>query len=174
MHRSWFWGVTLLASVGGCDASLGDPGAVPEGKVGATAQRACPVNGCPADTNLTPTVDCACTDPAVDCVDDNTDCDDGNETIHPGATEACNGADDDCVGGPDNGLAMQTYYRDGDGDGYGKASSGTKSACSLSAAGPGYVANNTDCDDTDKNIYPGAPEICGDGKDDNCNGIIDT
>lgn len=36
-----------------------------------------------------------------------------------------------------------------------------------------YVNNPIeDCDDTDPDIYPGAPEIC-DGKDNNCDGIID-
>lgn len=42
-------------------------------------------------------------------------------------------------------------------------------ACS---APPGYVSDNTDCDDTDASVHPGAPEIC-DSKDNNCNGQVD-
>jgi hypothetical protein len=30
-----------------------------------------------------------------------------------------------------------------------------------------------DCDDHDKDVYPGAPELCGDGKDNDCDGEID-
>ena len=40
----------------------------------------------------------------------------------------------------DNGLTMQTYYRDLDGDGYGQSTSGTKMACSLAVAGPAPAA----------------------------------
>ena len=36
----------------------------------------------------------------------------------------------------------------------------------------GYVPNGTDCDDTEENIFPSAPEIC-DGLDNNCNEEID-
>src|SRR5262249_50257744 len=82
--------------------------------------------------------------------------------------------DDDCSGAADNGLAMQTYYRNLDSDGYGSATSGTKAACSLAVAGPGWVTDNTDCNDGDKNINPNAPEICNNGKDNNFNGTIDT
>lgn len=37
--------------------------------------------------------------------------------------------------------------------------------------GDGYT-EDTDCDDTDLNTYPGAPELC-DGKDNNCDGTLD-
>ena len=30
-----------------------------------------------------------------------------------------------------------------------------------------------DCDDTNAAVYPGAPEVCGNGADDNCNGAVD-
>src|SRR6185436_13511599 len=106
-------------------------------------------------------------------VTDNTDCNDASASVHPGATEVCNGADDDCNGTPDNGLAMTTFYADVDGDGFGNAAM-SKTACSLAVAGAGYVTDHTDCNDADKNVFPGAPEICGNGKDDNCNGVIDT
>ena len=36
----------------------------------------------------------------------------------------------------------------------------------------GYVADNTDCDDTTALTYPSAPEYC-DGQDNNCNSIVD-
>jgi hypothetical protein len=106
-------------------------------------------------------------------VANNTDCNDGNGAVHPGAVDECNGIDDDCNGTPDNGLAMTTFYRDADGDGYGAADV-TKMACSLAVAGAGYVTDHTDCNDADKNIFPGAPEICANMKDDNCNGVVDT
>lgn len=63
----------------------------------------------------------------------------------------------------------QTWYEDGDGDSYGNAAVSVTD-CS---AHPGYVLNNTDCDDILSAINPGVTEICSNGIDDNCNGQTD-
>jgi len=113
----------------------------------------------------------ACVAP-VGYVGNNLDCDDANLLIHPGAAEVCNGGvDDDCDGLADDadpGVTGQaTWYADADGDSFGNAG-----ASVLACAPPqGYVADKTDCDDTNPTIYPGAPEIKDDGIDQNCDGI---
>jgi hypothetical protein len=66
-------------------------------------------------------------------------------------------------------AASTTYYADVDGDGYGNPTS-TVQTC---AAPIGYVSNNGDCDDSNAAIHPGATEVCGNGTDDNCNGLVD-
>jgi hypothetical protein len=100
-------------------------------------------------------------------VANNTDCNDNNASVHPGATEVCNGIDDNCNGTVDEGV-KETFYRDADGDGFGDPTDSIQ-ACSCPN---GYVANNTDCDDTNSTINPHATEVCN-GVDDNCNGTVD-
>ncbi|HCI57517.1 MAG TPA: hypothetical protein DFH96_01950 [Bacteroidetes bacterium] len=102
-------------------------------------------------------------------VSNSTDCNDANNAIHPGATELCNGIDDDCNGLVDDNIVNSTYYADADGDGFGNPLVDS-SAC---APPIGYVLNNTDCNDANNAIYPGATEVCGNGIDDDCDGQID-
>ncbi|GJM36204.1 MAG: hypothetical protein DHS20C18_52050 [Saprospiraceae bacterium] len=109
----------------------------------------------------------ACT-PPDGFVADNTDCNDNNALINPGAAEACDGVDNNCNNQIDEGVSINTYYADTDGDGYGDVLN-TVEACT---APNGFVANNTDCDDTNGAIHPAATEVC-DGVDNNCNGMID-
>ncbi|MCK8601750.1 MopE-related protein [Desulfoferrobacter suflitae] len=86
---------------------------------------------------------------------ENHDCNDHDAAIHPGAKEICNdGVDNDCDGLVDEGCAPPDP-KDIDDD------------------GDGYTENQGDCRDSDKTVYPGAVEICDDGKDNNCNGKTD-
>ncbi len=106
-----------------------------------------------------------CSDPGESGLD--TDCDDGDAAIHPGANEVCNEIDDNCDGRTDEGVTS-VYYQDADGDGYGDDDN-TFDACSPPE---GYVADNTDCDDMQVDVYPGAVEYCNE-VDDDCDGDID-
>ena len=102
------------------------------------------------------------------------DCNDMDASIHPEAMEICgDGIDQNCDGADllceeiscsdvcdgtvtppvDFPIACNCFY-DEDGDGYG------------SGFGPG-----PDCDDTDPTIHPDAPEVCGDGIDQDCDGF---
>lgn len=63
---------------------------------------------------------------------------------------------------------LKRFYKDYDKDGYGNLSDSV-----LAYAKPkGYVTKNTDCNDGNANVHPGATEIC-DGVDNNCDGRID-
>ncbi len=101
--------------------------------------------------------------------------DDCNDTpgvgsgINPGATEVCdpNDTDEDCNGfadGFDSGVTGLTYYYpDDDGDGYGDSTQGLE-ACEPPA---NWIADGSDCNDSDGDIRPGATEHC-DGIDNDC------
>ncbi len=127
--------------------------------------------GTPGTVN--PSCDLPLVDADGDGFDDTVDCDDGDPAINPDATELCDGVDNDCDGTIDVGSTDATsWYEDGDGDGYGDA--GGTPVVDCSAPGSGYVADNTDCDDGDAGINPGATDIPDDGIDQNCSGADST
>ncbi|MES2638326.1 MAG: putative metal-binding motif-containing protein [Myxococcota bacterium] len=102
-------------------------------------------------------------------VADPSDCDDGDGLVSPAGLEVCNGRDDDCDGTVDIGAADGVNaYADTDGDGFGDPDA------PVLLCGPeaGYVADATDCDDTDAAAYPDAPEQPN-GRDDDCDGRAD-
>ncbi len=74
--------------------------------------------------------------------------------------------DDACPNDPTTTTGLD-YYIDADFDGYG---AGVATASCTPIAG--FVTNNTDCNDGNASIYPGAPELC-DGIDNNCDGQTD-
>jgi len=87
---------------------------------------------------------------------ENGDCNDHDMNIHRGAAEIPdNLVDDDC-----DGLA------DEDGQ-------DVPSANTVDADGDGFSPATGDCDDTDATINPDAVEICGDGLDNDCDGVAD-
>jgi hypothetical protein len=99
---------------------------------------------------------------------DGSDCNDANIDIHPNGQEVCSGMDENCDGLVDDAdptvdpAGFSTWYVDGDGDGFGVAST-TTDACDLPS---GFAANADDCDDTDATatvLTEWYPDADGDG-----------
>ena len=126
-------------------------------------------------------------DTPIEHVADNSDCNDSDATIFPTAPELCDGLINDCsapalptdeqdldndgisecAGDCDDSNAtyqtVQTFYADTDNDGFGD-SANTSLSCSPLA---GFIADQTDCDDSNATIFPNAPELC-DGLSNDC------
>ncbi len=92
------------------------------------------------------------------------DCQDGDSSIFPGSPfeRCCDNLDSNCDGWDEPIGVMCScngIQGDNDGDGFG-----------VGFSQPGLA----DCNDQDANVFPGAPEICADGKDNNCDSRVDS
>lgn len=94
------------------------------------------------------------------------DCNDENEDVYPFANELCDELDNNCNGEIDEGVGG-AYFVDGDGDGFGDGEE--VFLCNLQ---DGYAQISGDCNDSNTNVYPDAPEIC-DSLDNDCDEEID-
>jgi hypothetical protein len=109
-----------------------------------------------------PNGDGQCTDPGRS--GQGGDCDDADDTVYPGADEViADGIDQDC-----DSVDATGCYLDLDGDGVGGPFVVASPDPTCSTAG--LTAVGGDCADTQSAVYPGAPELYGDGVDQDCDG----
>ena len=101
-------------------------------------------------------------------VTDNSDCDDTDVTVNPASQELPDNIDNNCNGQVDEGIPSAIYYLDRDGDGFGDLETPFQAI----SQPPGYVTDNTDCDDSDASVNPASLEVP-DNVDNNCDGEVD-
>ena len=108
------------------------------------------------------------------------DCDDTEAGVNPGEIERCDAGDvdEDCDGVADNDDASAassskfTFYLDYDEDGYGDPA--RYAALCDPKSSPPYVADDSDCNDTNNSVHPGATEVCDAlDRDEDCDGTAD-
>ncbi|MEC8278876.1 MAG: putative metal-binding motif-containing protein, partial [Myxococcota bacterium] len=75
------------------------------------------------------------------------DCDDTDQNIHPEAIEICDDIDNNCDGNIDEDVT-QTFYIDGDGDGFGDPNN-NQTQCDQP---DGYIIDDNDCNDLDVSL----------------------
>ena len=104
----------------------------------------------------------------IDRVTDNTDCADSDRATNPDAIEVCDGIDNNCddIVDPASSQNAVTAYEDADADSYGNPNNSAL-FCDVPDT---HVIDNTDCDDTLADVYPGAPDRPADGLDNDCAG----
>ncbi len=148
----------LTACTGDCESCANDTGTCGKAAPATDPRNKCGLYTCNAEgacsTTCSPTTcggdtcEAAATCVASACVSkqgDGTAC-----------TDACQ-----CASG-----VCSAYYTDGDGDSYG-AGAVVARACGTLAR-TGEARNDNDCDDAEKSVYPSAPEVIGNGVDEDC------
>src|SRR5690606_32285496 len=108
-------------------------------------------------------------DPVAGHVQRGGDCVSYDPGIFPGAAETCDGLDQDCDGVVDEGL-LAMLFPDADADSSGAA---RRPPVFARAGVTGLVKNASDCDDADPRVRPGAPDVCDDLSDSDCDGRVD-
>lgn len=110
-------------------------------------------------------------EPVIQCDEPTGPCEDGDHplgdwTTTPPSSPDCN--DDDPIENP-----SALWYLDSDEDGFGAGPTVIHIGCQSDYTGSDTLApNDTDCDDIDELIFPGADEYC-DGEDNDCDGQND-
>ncbi|MBJ94051.1 MAG: hypothetical protein CMP23_06175 [Rickettsiales bacterium] len=87
------------------------------------------------------------------------DCDDGDSAVYPGAAELCDDIDSDCD------ASLVDEFDDSDAD--------AQPDCIDPDDDGDSFADAVDCAPFDATIYPLAQELCGDGVDNDCDGLTD-
>jgi cysteine-rich repeat protein len=111
------------------------------------------------------------------------DCNDTDPSVHPDNYDGCDGAmvDNDCDGTADEDGAGH-WYADCDSDGFASTGAQVQNVCTRPTSGPTACGSGgwtllaptgsalRDCNDTLGSVHPGATEVVGNNRDDDCDG----